>query len=138
MTATIIPTLRYQDAHKAIDFLCEAFGFERHMVVEADDGGIAHAQLVLGAGAGSGMIMVGTARDDAFGELQLPADPDQPVTQSAYIVVDDPEAHCERARDAGATIVLEPEVQDYGGSLYACRDPEGQLWNFGSYDPFAD
>ena len=37
---------------------------------------------------------------------------------------------------AGALIVMDLAEQDYGGKLYACRDPEGQLWNIGSYDPW--
>ena len=132
--ATIIPTLRYRDARAAIDFLCEAFGFERHMVVEGDERDIAHAQLVWG----DGMIMLGSASDDEFGRLQQPpAARDAPVTQSPYILVGDLEAHYERARAAGAEITIPLRKEDYGGSLYSCRDPEGHLWNFGDYDPWA-
>ena len=54
-----------------------------------------------------------------------------------YITVDDVEAHAERARAAGADIFLEPQDQDYGGRGYSCRDIEGNVWSFGSYDPFA-
>jgi uncharacterized glyoxalase superfamily protein PhnB len=61
--ATTIPTLRYRDAAAAIEWLCRAFGFERHLVVPGDAGTIAHAQLRFG----NGMIMLGSARDDAFG-----------------------------------------------------------------------
>ena len=53
-----------------------------------------------------------------------------------YLVVDDVTARAERARAAGAEIVIEPEEQDYGGANYTARDPEGNLWNFGSYDPW--
>ena len=133
--ATIIPTLRYRDAPAAIDWLCRAFGFERHLVVPADDGGIAHAQLVFG----NGMIMLGSARDDAFGQLQTPlADPQGPVAQSPYLIVDDVDAHHAGAAAAGANVVTPPADQDYGGRLYACRDLEGNLWTFGSYDPWED
>ena len=68
MTSTIIPCLRYRDAPRMIEWLCQAFGFERHLVVEDGKGGIAHAQLTLGPG----MIMLGTAwgDDDPFGRLQ--------------------------------------------------------------------
>lgn len=130
-TATIIPTLRCADAPAAIDWLCRAFGFQRHLVVTDDSGRIAHAQLVFG----NGMIMLGSARDDAFGALQGPGGT---VTQSPYTVVADADVHYRGAVAAGAEIVLEPEDQDYGGRLYSCRDPEGNLWNFGSYDPWAD
>lgn len=133
-TATIIPTLRYRDAAAAIEWLCQAFGFEQHLVVPTGDGAIAHAQLTYG----NGMIMLGSARDDAFGELQAPvASGNVRVSQSPYIVVTDVDAHHARAVASGAEIVMAPEDQDYGGRLYSCRDPEGNLWNFGSYDPWA-
>lgn len=133
--ANIIPALRYHDAHRAIEWLCEAFGFEKHLVVEDGDGGIAHAQLVLGPG----MIMVGSGHDNEFGKLQKPlASPDAVVTQSAYVVVPDCDAHHDRARAAGATIIAAPEDQDHGGRLYLCRDLEGHVWSFGTYDPWAD
>ena len=132
-TATLIPTLRYRDAAAAIDWLCTAFGFEKHLVVPGEDGTITHAQLVFG----NGMIMLGSARDDDFGHLQKPlATPDAPVSQSPYVIVSDVDAHHARAVAAGAKVVMGPEDQDYGGRLYACRDPEGNLWNFGSYDPW--
>ena len=132
-TATMIPTLRYRDAAAAIDWLCMAFGFEKRLVVPGEDGTITHAQLVFG----NGMVMLGSARDDDFGRLQKPlAPPDAPVSQSAYVIVSDVDAHHARAVAAGAKVVMEPEDQDYGGRLYACRDPEGNLWNFGSYDPW--
>lgn len=130
-TSTIIPTMRYRDAAAAIDWLCEHFGFTRHLVVDDGQGGIAHAQLTFG----NGMIMLGSARDDAFGRLQQPAGSGA-VTQSPYIVVSDIDAHYSRAVAGGATITMEIKDEDYGGRGYSCRDPQGQLWNFGSYDPW--
>ena len=65
---TIIPTMRYHEAPAAIDWLCRAFGFEKHLIVPGDKGTIAHAQLVFG----SGMIMLGSAREDEFSKLQQP------------------------------------------------------------------
>lgn len=130
---TMIPTFRYRDAAGAIDWLCRAFGFERHLVVPGEDGAIEHAQLVFG----NGMVMLGSARDDEFGALQKPlAEPGGPVSQSPYLVVTDVDAHHARAAAAGAQVVMAPEDQPYGGRLYSCRDPEGNLWNFGSYDPW--
>ena len=131
--ATIIPTLRYRDASAAIDWLCKAFGFEKHLVVPGENGEIAHAQLVFG----NGMVMIGSARNDAFGELQVPLSaPDAPVSQSPYVIVSNVDEHHARAVSAGARVVMAPEDQEYGGRLYSCRDPEGNLWNFGSYDPW--
>ena len=129
----IIPTLRYRDAPAAIEWLRDAFGFSVHLVVPGEAGQIRHAQLTFG----NGMIMLGSARDDVFGRIQVPPDSLNPtVSQSPYIIVADVDAHCERARSLGAIIVLEPEDQDYGGRAYSCRDPEGNLWNFGTYDPW--
>ncbi len=133
MGATIIPTLRYDDPAAAVDWLCDAFGFARHLVVPGEDGGIAHAQLTLG----DGMIMLGSSGDSAFDRLQkTPQQVGGVGTQSPYIIVDDVDAHCRRAREAGARIAMLPEDQDYGGRLYSCLDPEGHLWNFGSYNPW--
>ncbi|MGE0354401.1 MAG: VOC family protein [Gemmatimonadales bacterium] len=135
MHPTIIPTLRYRDAPAAIEWLGRAFGFEPHLVVPGDAGRIAHAQLVFG----NGMIMLGSARDDEFGRMQpAPRGPDTLVTQSAYIIVPDVDAHHARAVKAGARVVMPPEDQDHGGRFYSCRDPEGHLWNFGSYNPWTD
>ena len=127
----MIPTLRYRDAPAAIDWLCKALGFERHLVVTEESEGIAHAQLTLG----NGMIMLGSARSDDYGSMIVQPEGGR-VTQAAYIVVEDIEAHYARACAAGAEIVLELAEQSYGGQLYSCRDPEGHLWNFGSYDPW--
>lgn len=134
MKSTIIPTLRYQDAQSAINWLCNAFGFKEHLVVRGDDGRIEHAQLTFG----NGMIMIGSARDDEFGRLQAPpASSDAVVCQSPYIIVRAIDEHYRDAVQAGAKIVMPLTAEDYGGKNYSCRDPEGYLWNFGSYDPWA-
>jgi uncharacterized glyoxalase superfamily protein PhnB len=131
--ATVIPTLRYRDAAAAVEWLCQAFGFEKHLVVPGEAGTIAHAELVFG----NGMVMVGTARADAFDQLQQPpSQVDAVVTQSPYILVADVDQHYERAIAAGARIVMDIKDQDYGGRDYSCRDPEGHVWNFGTYDPW--
>ena len=130
MSSVIIPSVRYKNARKAIEFLKQAFGFEEHLVVPGEGDIIEHAQLTFG----NAMIMLGSDRDNEYSEMVSAGG-----TQSMglYIVVDDVEGHCERARSAGAAIEMEPEEQDYGGSLYTCRDLEGIVWSFGSYDPWA-
>ncbi len=134
-TATIVPTLRYRDAPAAIDWLERAFGFQRHFVVPDGKGGVAHAQLTFG----NGMIMLSSAHDDEFGTMQRPLESaDAPVSQSPYVIVTDVDAHHTRALAAGAVVVMSPEDKDYGGRGYGCRDPEGNLWSFGSYDPWQD
>ncbi|MBO0903931.1 VOC family protein [Jiella sonneratiae] len=133
MTSSVIPTLRYADARAMIDWLCSVLGFERRAVHEADDGTILHAELVHGAG----MVMVGEARDDDFGACQAPpSGGDARVTQSPYVVVTDIDRLYEAVKAAGATVVMDLADKDYGSREFSCRDPEGHLWNFGTYDPW--
>ena len=133
-TATVIPTMRYNDAAAAINWLCNAFGFEKHLIVPGEDGTVVHAQLVFG----NGMVMLGSARESEFDNLQKPPGAfSGAVSQSPYIVVEDADRHYARAVAAGAEIVMEIKDEDYGGRVYSCRDPEGHIWNFGSYDPWA-
>ena len=132
--STVIPCLRYKDAPAAIEWLCRALGFEEHLVVPDGQGGIAHAQLCFG----NGMIMLGSVRDGDFGDLIRQPDVAGGETQAPYVIVDDVDAHFIRAKEAGAEIVLEIADQEHGSRLYTCRDPEGHVWNFGSYDPWAE
>ena len=133
--ATVIPAMRYRDAAAAIEWLCRAFGFEKHLVVPGEGGTIAHAQLTFG----NGMIMLGSARDDEFGRLvRPPRDVGGVGTQSPYVIVADADAHHARAVAAGAEIVMPLKDEDYGGRGYSCRDLEGHVWNFGTYDPWVD
>jgi uncharacterized glyoxalase superfamily protein PhnB len=131
--AAIIPTLRYRDAPAAIEWLCKAFGFEKHLIVPGENGTIAHAQLTFG----NGMIMLGTLRSDEFDRLTKAPSLVGGTTQSPYIVVTDIDGHYARAKAEGTTIAIEIKDEDYGGRDYSCTDPEGHLWNFGSYDPWA-
>ena len=133
--STIIPCLRYRDARAAIAWLERAFGF-RAQAVYAEGDIVYHAQLV----HGTGMIMLGSV--DNGGEWgKLVAQPDEVggrETQSACVVVTDPDAHYARAVAAGAELAIDIADQDYGGRGYACRDLEGHLWWFGSYDPWQE
>lgn len=127
----IFPALRYREARAMIDWLGEAFGFERHVVYDGPDGTVAHAQLALG----SAMIMLGSARDDEFAAMV--GEPGGKSGQTIYVAVEDIDAHFERARAAGATIEAGLTDQEYGSRDYICRDPEGFLWCFGTYWPKA-
>lgn len=128
----IYPALRYRDAKAMTDWLEKAFGFERRVVYEAPDGSLAHAELAFG----SAMIMIGSVRADAYGDMV--GEPGGKAGQSIYIAVDDADAHFERAKAAGAEIVMGLYDTDYGSRDYICRDPEGYLWCFGTYWPKAD
>ena len=122
---TVYPTLSYDDAQAAADFLSSAFGAERHAVYTDDTGRIHHAEFRFG----NGMVMFGSSRDDIH------------ATRGAgggiYIVIDDPDKHCARAREAGAKIVRDLHDTDYGSREYGARDPEGNMWHFGTYQPVA-
>ncbi len=129
----IIPSFRYEDAPRAIQFLCDAFGFEKHVVYEGAEGRIDHAQLRLGGH----FIMLGSAANDRSSGDRTPRELGG-VTGSLYIVLErdeDVDAHCARARAAGAVITMEPFSPDYGGRGYGAEDLEGYRWSFGSYRP---
>jgi uncharacterized glyoxalase superfamily protein PhnB len=125
----ISPFIRYRDAKAAIAWLNEAFGFDPEFVVEDPDGSIGHAQLR----AGDGIIMVSTLKDDSL-RMTVPG-PDGHSTVGIYITVPDADAHHDRARAAGAQIIMAPVDEDYGGRDYVCRDLEGHVWSFGTYRP---
>lgn len=122
---TVFPSLRYDDASAAIEFLETAFGGERHAVYQGDDRAIQHAEIRFG----NGIVMFGSASAEF------------PATRGAgvgiYIVVDDPDSLCARARETGAEIVRELHDEDYGSREFAAKDPEGNHWYFGTYQPFA-
>lgn len=128
---TIYPFMRYRDAPAAIDFLVNAFGFRKVMVVpNENDGTIAHAELSIG----EGMIMIGSQRDDDGLGTKIPNEVGG-ITQGCYIAIDDVDGHRARAKAAGAEILMEPYNTDYGSREYAARDPEGHRWSFGTYRP---
>jgi uncharacterized glyoxalase superfamily protein PhnB len=115
--ATVIPCIRYADELAAMEWLCQVFGFEKQLVVPNDDGTIAHAELSFG----NGMIMLGSVGEER---------------QSAYVIVSDADALYARAKAAGAEIVREIKDEDYGGRGFTCRDLDGHVWSFGTYDPW--
>jgi uncharacterized glyoxalase superfamily protein PhnB len=118
------PTLRARDARALIRFLVDAVGVTE-TVVHGEGDRVDHAEL---AGPCGGGIMLGSHRDDPDDPWAL-----KPGTFGAYVVVDDPDAVHERAVRAGATITRAPFDTDYGSRDFAARDPEGNLWSFGTY-----
>jgi uncharacterized glyoxalase superfamily protein PhnB len=126
----IFPAVRYADADAGIAFLKDAFGATEKAVHRGDDGVVHHAELALGAG----LVMVGQHRQDAKMGGAAPNPLASPI--SLYLVIDDPDRHHATARAAGATIVRELQDTDYGSREYSARDLEGNLWSFGTYDPY--
>jgi len=128
----IIPAMSYRDPAAAIEFLCTAFGFERHAVYE-EEGRVVHAQLAYG----NSMVMLGPTNDGPFGRMMIqPEEALGRVTQSIYVVVEDVDAHCHKASANKARIVFAPKDESYGGRSYTCADTEDHLWTFGDYDPW--
>lgn len=126
-------SLYYREAGKMIDWLCEAFGFELRLKVEGDAGRVEHSELTYG----EAVVMVGDERSGTrWGvDMSSPASVGGANTQGLMLYVDDADAHCARARAAGARIVDEPSVHDYGEDYWADRsygalDPEGHMWWF--------
>ncbi|TIP14775.1 VOC family protein [Mesorhizobium sp.] len=127
----LYPALRYGNAAKMIDWLGEAFGFSvRARYGEGDV--VHHAELAFG----SSIIMLGTAREDAFGKMV--GTPGSGGGNSIYVAVDDADAAYTRAKKAGAEILEELTDRDYGSREFICRDPEGNVWSLGTYWPKAN
>ena len=133
---SIIPCLNYKNATNAIEWLCNAFGFQKHLIVPNADGKIIHAELTLD----NIMIMVGSSDSGTeFSKLiKHPSDIGGFQTQCPYIILDDKEIdeHYKTAKKNGAKIIVELKEEDYEGKNYSCYDLEGHLWSFGSYDPW--
>lgn len=122
-------SLSYDDVVRAIDWLEAAFGFERKLVVPDGEGGVAHAELRFG----DGIIMPASAKQMSKG-ISRPRELGA-VTGTVYSYVADPDAHCRRARAAGARIEREPAETEYGSREYSVRDLDGHQWSFGTYHP---
>jgi uncharacterized glyoxalase superfamily protein PhnB len=126
------PTLVYRDAPAAIAFLRDAFGLEERAVYarEGDPSVIEHAELRWPPGGG---VMLGSAgKDDTpFGRRPT-------GTTSIYLVCDEPDALFDRATGAGAEVIRGLVDEDYGSRGFSVRDPEGNIWSFGTYAGTSD
>jgi uncharacterized glyoxalase superfamily protein PhnB len=125
--------MRYRDLAAAVDWLCATFGFDKQVAVSGADGGTVYAQLTYGPS----MVMLGAVREtDLDRLLRQPDEVGGIETQSCYVVVDDIDAHYARTVEAGAEILLEVQGDGFGRRGYSCRDPQGHIWNFGTYNPW--
>jgi uncharacterized glyoxalase superfamily protein PhnB len=121
---TVWPGMRSRNARALIQFIVDAFGFEE-TAVYGDGDTVHHAQLSWPLGGG---VMLGSTRDDPDDAFAR-----QPGTAGVYVVCDDPEALFARATAAGATVVRAPEHTDYGSHEFSVKDPDGNIWSFGTY-----
>jgi uncharacterized glyoxalase superfamily protein PhnB len=115
----------YQDPKAAFKWLEQAFGFEPLMAIVDQDGNLAHSEMTFG----HSVVMVGSEWNAAH---KSPKSVGGVNTQSVHVQLDeDVDAHCARAREAGAVILQEPATQFYGDRTYRAMDPEGHIWTFG-------
>ena len=122
MAHGVRPAVVYRDPKAAYAWLEKAFGFEPSMVLLDAEGNLVHSQMTVGEAE----IMVGSEWSD---DMRSPASVGGKNTQTVHIqIATDVDAHCERARAAGAEILVEPATQFYGDRTYRCRDPEGHIW----------
>jgi uncharacterized glyoxalase superfamily protein PhnB len=121
---TFGPALFYKDPLAALQWLEKAFGFERVMVITDAQGKLVHSEMKLG----DGYIMVGGEWAEF---IASPVSAGGKNTQTTHVQLKDGiDAHCQRARAAGAVIVREPADQFYGDRSYMAKDPEGHVWTF--------
>lgn len=132
--STLIPCVLYRDAAMAIAWLCEVFELREQLRVPGSDGRIQHAQLV----HGGGMLMLGSLHDDGYGRHMREPGPVGGNTQGIYLVLEDVDAAYGRVQRAGGEILIPIKDEEYGGRGFTCRDPQGQLWSVGSYDPWTE
>ncbi|MCB1554745.1 MAG: VOC family protein [Xanthomonadales bacterium] len=124
----VYPSVTYDDARVAIDWLCRAFGFTQRFIVDGAEGRVEHSELTFGAA----VIMVGSPKAEfrRFSPRQLGGG-----TQALSLYVADPDSHFETALAAGAEVVRPLQDEEYGARGYMVSDPEGHLWYFGTYRP---
>jgi uncharacterized glyoxalase superfamily protein PhnB len=115
-SSTVVPVLIYPDVREAVAWLTAAFGFAERVQIGEDH----RSQLSVGDGA----VIIGDVRHD-----RRPPRPGE-STHSVMVRVDDANTHCERAREHGARILMEPTDFEYGERQYAAEDPSGHQWTF--------
>jgi uncharacterized glyoxalase superfamily protein PhnB len=121
-SSTVVPILVYEDAERAVEWLCRVFGFQERLRAERD-GVVTHAQLIVGDGA----IILGRRG----GEFCPPRRGE--VNQYVHVTVDDVAAHRDHAQRAGARIVNDLADMPFGERQYTAEDPEGHRWTFSQH-----
>lgn len=126
----LYPTMRCKDAESMIRWLKDVLGFTEYAVYR-DNGVIQHAELAYG----SSLLMLGQVRDDDYSKMV--GDPGGRRTDAIYLAVDGIDALYVKVKASGVRIESEPHDTHYGSRDFSCRDPDGNLWSFGTYWPKA-
>lgn len=138
--STIIPSLRYRDAHAAIDWLVRVFGFAKQAVYEGPNNTVAHAQLT----RGKGMLMLGSATDSdhVYARRWIDVKDTGGRETVGLCIIADSDDDCvaiyNRVKAERVEIVQELTSPEYGGKSFSCSDPEGHIWWIGSYNPWGE
>jgi len=120
----VIPYLLYEDVGRAIEWLGRAFGLTEKLRLTDDNGVVNHADVRID----DGVIMLGNPGAGYANPKRVGH-----ATQLVAVYVDDVDEHFRRAKEAGATILSEPEDQPYGERRYMAEDPEGHQWHFATH-----
>jgi uncharacterized glyoxalase superfamily protein PhnB len=118
----LVPYLYYENPGAAIEWLCQAFGLAERFRLTMPNGAVAHAEVEIGGGT----VIVGNV---GLRNRDRPST----VRSSIYVFVEDVDAHCERARKAGAEIIEPPKDQPFGDRIYLAKDNEGHEWYFAQH-----
>lgn len=121
MSQTITPYLLYKEVDRAMDFLSDAFGFEEVLRYTGPEGYVSHAEMKLGDAS----IFLGDPGEQYRNPKEMGGE-----TVGISVLVNDVDAHYERAKEAGAEIHEDPTDQAYGLRRYTAEDPEGHVWFF--------
>jgi uncharacterized glyoxalase superfamily protein PhnB len=122
MPTTISPVVHFRDLAAGARFLVDTFGFDEREATKGPDGELVYVELSLDGVA----LGVGPTAEGSMFDLGPTA---------VYISLDEVDSMYQRAVAAGAEILMPPTDQDYGSRDFVAKDPEGNLWCFGTYQP---
>jgi uncharacterized glyoxalase superfamily protein PhnB len=122
----LTPYLVVSDADAAIAFYAKAFGATEAARMAAPGGAVVHAEVVI-----DGVHLMLATANPGFGTKG----PDQlggtPVTIHHYCA--DVDAAVERAKAAGATVLVAPDDMFWGDRMAKIRDPFGHDWSIATH-----
>ncbi|MGB4773982.1 MAG: VOC family protein [Daejeonella sp.] len=129
--STISIGILYHNASEMIEWLCNTFGYEKKLVVEGKQNTITHAHLTFG----NGSIMISSAENQQKIELcKSPKEIGGIGTAEIIVYIKEVDEHYNKTKSSGADIIIDIEDKPYGGRSYCCKDPEGHIWVFSSYN----